>query len=247
MSEPNASCYRKIIRDVARHRGAAVTVFADFCRMAACALALQTREEEYLEVAGRYSKEELELLSKALALLVTEMERSPFEDLLGSFYLEVASKATQDARGEFYTPRPVSQAIARMPFDAERVKEENRPITLCEPACGAGGMVLALAELLAPSHVQLLRVTCWDLNPVAADMCYVNTTLWGIPAEVVWGDTLRMAVHRSWRNIHWARAGEDMRRLLQKLFSGGQPSGVEISAERTELCRKTVTQMELGL
>ena len=247
MSAAGPNDYREIIRDIARRRGALVTVLADFCRMAACALAAQTREAEYLAVAARYTRDELGLFSKGLASLVAEMERRPFEDVLGPFYLMVASKATQDARGEFYTPRPISQLMARMLLDAHAVKEGNRAVAVCEPACGAGGMVLALGELLAPDHVDILRVTCCDLNPVAADMCYINTTLWGIPAEIVWGDTLRTSVHGRWKNIHWARVGEDTRRLLHELFSGGRPYDSEISAEQTELCRKTLTQMELGL
>jgi type I restriction-modification system DNA methylase subunit len=247
MRPPDSADYREIIRDIARSRGTVATVFADFCRMAACALAAQTREEEYLEVAGRYSKDELGLVSKALASLILEMERKPFEDLLGPLYQEVAAKATRDARGEFYTPRPISQAMARMLFNADKVKEDNRTVSFCDPACGAGGMVLAFAELLAPSHVHLLRATCWDINPVAADMCYVNTTLWGIPAEIVWGDSLRATVHGSWRNIHWARVGEDTRRLLNGISQDAPPIRMELPAEREELCHKARIQMELGL
>lgn len=239
--------YRVVIGEIARSRGALVTVFSDFCRIAACCLAVQTREEEYLEVAGRYSKEELNLFSKALAGLILEMEKHPFEDLLGPYYLQVASKAMQDARGEFYTPHPISQVMARMLFDVERIKEENRAVSIMEPACGAGGMVLAIGELLAPSHVDLLRFTCWDINPVAADMCYLNTVLWGIPAEIVWGDTLRHIVHRTWKNIHWARVGEDRRRLFRNLLNLPTKDDLELPHKRSEICRKSTEQLDLEL
>lgn len=246
MNSPKPPDYRVVIGEIARKRGAQVTVFGDFCRMAACCFAAQSREEEYLEVAGRYSNEELELFSKAMAGLVLEMEKNPFDDILGPFYQEIASKATQDARGEFYTPRPVSQLIAGMLFAADKLKEENRAVSVLEPACGAGGMVLAIGELLAPTHVDLLRVTCWDLNPIAADMCYLNTTLWGIPAEIVWGDTLRQIVHRSWKNIHWARVGEDMRRLLVGIASPPAQRSVELPIDRAEF-GKVFEQMDFDL
>lgn len=246
MRSPQPPDYRVVIGEIARNQGALVTVFGDFCRMAACCYAAQTREEEYLEVAGRYTKDELELFSKALAGLILEMEQQPFEDILGPFYQEIASKATQDARGEFYTPPALSRLLARMLFDPDKLKEENRAITVCEPACGAGGMVLAVGELLAPTHVDLLRVTCWDLNPVAADMCYLNTTLWGIPAEIVWGDTLRQTVHRSWKNIHWARVGEDMRRLFVNFTSLLAESSVELTLNRTD-SSKVFEQMDFNL
>jgi len=239
--------FREVIGALSRTRSSHAAVFGDFCRVAACCFALGTREEEYLEVAARYTREELDALAEALGSLVLEMERKPFEDVLGPHYLEVSSKATQDARGEFYTPREVSRAMARMLFDSDKAKEENRAITVLEPAAGAGGMVLALGELMAPAHVSLLRVTCWDVNPVAADMCYLNTTLWGIPAHVVWGDTLRRTVHRSWKNLHWARTGEDARRAFETFSSSPSPSKVNVPADREELSREVAAQLELGL
>jgi len=246
MSSQSSLDYRGVIRQIARKHGALVTIFSDFCRMGACCFATQTREEEYLEVAGRYSREELDLFSEALAGLVLEMDRNPFKDILGPYYLEVASKATQEARGEFYTPPEISQLMARMLIDAEKLKEEDRAIPLLEPACGAGGMVLAIGELFAPAHLHLLRVTCWDLNPVAADMCYLNTTLWGIPAEIVWGDTLRNISYRTWKNIHWVRVGEDQRRLYVNITRLFAETVVELPLDRTN-SSKVFEQMNFNL
>ncbi|MBK1857697.1 hypothetical protein [Cerasicoccus arenae] len=36
-------------------------------------------------------------------------------------------------------------------------------------------------------------------------------TLWGIPARIIWGDTLRMTFNGQWENIHWHRVGEPLR------------------------------------
>ncbi|MCU0750720.1 MAG: hypothetical protein MUF13_14360, partial [Akkermansiaceae bacterium] len=52
-----------------------------------------------------------------------------------------------------------------------------------------------------------LRVTAIDISKVACDMCFINTTLWGIPTEVIHGDTLRLEFRASWRNIHWIFRG----------------------------------------
>ena len=203
--------YRTIIERIARTRSSSVTVFADFCRIAACCLAAGSREEEYFEAIEPYSKDELKELSKALALLINEMESKPFTDVLGTYYLDVASHSSKQARGEFYTPQEISRLMARMLSDVKSVKDKGLPIAVNEPACGAGGMVLALAELYAPDSVDLLRVTCQDINPVGVDMCFINTSLWGIPAKMILGDTLRMTVNNSWKNIHWHRVGEDQR------------------------------------
>jgi len=217
--------FRTILHQIAFSHSSPAIVFADFCRMAACSLAMLSRDEEYLEVIRPYSKEQLQEFSKALALLIREMESQPFADILGPYYLEVASHSSKQVRGEFYTPPEVSELMARISIDPRQVIEKGLPITVNEPACGAGGMVLAIAKLFSPhnlkcekSYVDFLRVTCQDINPVAMDMCFINTSLWGIPARMVWGNTLHNTVNRSWKNIHWHRVGEDERIKTKALF-----------------------------
>lgn len=175
------------------------------------------REEEYLAVAASYTRDQLSDLSRAMALLVQEMEAKPFTDLLGEYYQGIAAHSSKQARGDFFTPPAISQLIARMTVDVEAVKAKGNPITVNEPACGSGGMVLALAQLFAPDAVDLLRVTAQDINPVAADMAYINLTLWGIPARIILGDTIRMTVTREWKNLHWLRVGEDQRQAIVKI------------------------------
>lgn len=211
--------FRDAIQSIARTRSSQAAVFADFCRMSACAVSVLSREDEYLKIAANYSRDELADFSQSLALLVQEMESKPFTDVLGPFYLEVAAHSSKQARGEFFTPPELSRAMARMLIDVEAVKSAGKPITVAEPACGSGGMVLAVAELFAPDSVDLLRVTCQDINPVAADMCYLNTTLWGIPAHVLLGNTLGTTVAAAWKNPHWRRVREDDRRLLMDVMS----------------------------
>ena len=188
-------------------------------------MAAQTREEEYLQIASRYEREELSEFARALAFLTNEMHEKPFQDCLGTFYTEIASKSTVDARGEFYTPPEISEVMTRMLIDVDKVIEEGKPITVNEPACGSGGMILALAKQFSPvmrddekSYVDLLRVTMQDISPTSADMAYINTTLWGIPAKIIQGDTLRMTVDHVWRNIHWARVGETANENLQAVM-----------------------------
>lgn len=235
--------FRVVVNELSKRRGAEVTVFADFCRMAACALAVQTREDEYFEVIKGYSKEELNLFAQALASLVTEMEANPFEDVLGAYYLEVASKSTKDLRGEFYTPQAISRLMARMSFEPEQIIAANRPISVLEPASGAGGMILAMAELLTPQHVSLMRVTCWDINPMAADMCFINTTLWGIPTRMILGNTLTMEITKQWTNVHWRLVGEDLRLRFEELLAPPEPE-VKLPVEREPLIHEARAQLD---
>ena len=174
---------------------------------------MQTREEEYLQVIKGYSKGELsDHFARAMGLLVNEMNDKEYADVLGQFYTESIATADQTARGEFFTPPEVSKLMARMTLDIEQIKAAGKPVTICEPCSGSGAIILACAEGLAPDHVDLMRVTMHDINPVACDMAYINTSLWGIPAEIILGNTLSMKFTARWTNIHWHRVGEEQRR-----------------------------------
>ena len=217
---PAESDFRKIVASIARSRNSPFETFTDFVCMAACALANQTRDEEYLSVAKRYSRDLLNLFAQALACLINEMEAHPFTDILGPYYLEIGSKFSRDLRGEFYSPKAIGDMMAGVLIDVDAVIEKGRPISVSDPASGSGGMILSLAERFSKATaVDLLRVTCQDISKAACDMAYVNLTLWGIPSRIIQGDTLRATVDREWRNIHWFRVGEPDRERIQQLQS----------------------------
>ena len=150
--------------------------------------------------------------------LVLEMEREPFKDVLGPYYQEIASPANLQARGEFYTPPAVCSIMSRMVVEPEKVIAAGKPITVSDPCIGSGGMVLALAEhFAADKAVDLLRVTGTDVSPLACDMAYINTTLWGIPATIINGNTLTLEVYQGWKNVHWVRVGEDSQQMVIRM------------------------------
>src|SRR6266850_5435503 len=100
-----ASDFRKILEGIS-HRTNSRRVFDAFTRFAACALAAQTREAEYLDEAKRWEKPDLELFAEAFASLITEMDTRPFEDVLGEHYMEFAlSSKGQQWNGKFHTPK----------------------------------------------------------------------------------------------------------------------------------------------
>ncbi|MBA4150143.1 MAG: SAM-dependent DNA methyltransferase [Verrucomicrobia bacterium] len=195
--------FRKILERIS-HRHDTQSVFGAFTRFAACALSAQTREAEYLEEAKRWEKQELELFAEAFAVLVLEMESKPFEDVIGGYYMEFAlSSKGQKWNGEFHTPKPICDLMARITIgNAESFPTEG-PITVCEPACGAAAMILSLAEVCPPEVRRRLRVTAIDINRTACDMAFINTTLWGIPTRVIHGNALSMECWAAWSNIHY--------------------------------------------
>ena len=222
---PTNEPFQQSLETIAKTKSSIVSVYSDIVKMAACAVACQTREDEYLQTIKSYSKEELEQLCKSFGLLVNEMQNQPFSDLLGKYYQEISSKVTRDQNGEFYTPEEISALIAKITVDTKSVIEKGQPITVNEPACGGGGMILQLAKQFSPeilntekSYVDLLRVTAQDISPIAADMTYVNCTLWGIPTRVMLGNVLANNYTREWKNIHWMRVKEDQRLAYEKML-----------------------------
>jgi type I restriction-modification system DNA methylase subunit len=196
-----SSDFRQILSSLS-HRHDMAKVFQAFTRLAAYALAAQTRESEYLEEAKHWERQELDLFGQALGALVNEMESRPFEDLIGGYYMESAlSHKGQRWNGEFHTPKPICDLMARMLL-VDSVPVEG-PITICEPACGSGAMILSLGEACPPEARRRLRVTAIDINRTACDMAFINTTLWGIPTRVIHGNSLSLECWAAWSNIHY--------------------------------------------
>ena len=202
MSARKSDDFRKILERLS-HRHDIRRVFDAFTRFAACALAAQTREAEYLEEVKQWEKADMGLFAEALGALVNEMESKPFEDVLGGHYMEFAlSHKGQQWNGEFHTPKSICDLMAGIILGDKELPAEG-PITVCEPACGAGAMILSLAEACSPEVRRRLRVTAIDISRTACDMAFINTSLWGIPTRVIHGNSLSLECWAAWSNIHY--------------------------------------------
>lgn len=129
----------------------------------------------------------------ALRAAIAKGDDSPHgPDVLGRIYMQ--TDAGNDAMGQFFTPYEVSRLMAQMamPDVAELVKAKGY-FTLLEPCCGSGSMILAAAEVAAQQGVDpvgSMLITARDLDRTAINMAYVQITARGLPAIVIWGDTL---------------------------------------------------------
>ena len=105
--------------------------------------------------------------------------------------------------------------MARLQFtELEQLLPTQPFVTISEPACGAGGMMIAAAvEMQAlgyppPKH---MWVSCVDIDVVAMSMAYIQLSSLGIPGEVVLGNALaderRLVMYTrciGWKNGHFA-------------------------------------------
>ena len=195
------AAFEKLFRRMApeRHR---YDVFRDFVTLAACALhnglwQEPGREADYLAIIGRYKAADQKAFPQLLAHLVTILDPEP-RDMLGPLYMEM-EVASRD-QGQFFTPPEVSEMMARIQ-GVDHLLETQPFVTLSEPACGAGGMVLAVVKTLIQAGydpARTLWVQAWDIDRLAALMAYVQLSLWNVPAEIVVGNTLSLEVREVW-------------------------------------------------
>lgn len=147
----------------------------------------QDREQMYLDTIRKYTPEEQKLLSSMLELLALALEEQ-MEDVLGDIYMK--SGMGSSAAGQFFTPYHLSRACAELvtyEFD------EKGKITINEPSCGGGGMIIGAADVIKQrghDYQQVMEVVAQDLDWKGVYMTYVQLSLLGISAICVQGDTL---------------------------------------------------------
>lgn len=109
-------------------------------------------------------------------------------DVKGDAYEGLLEKNAQDTKsgaGQYFTPRSLIQAMV----DVMRPKPGQ---TLCDPACGTGGFLLAAHDYIAKhyrldkdeiQHLRYETVHGWEIVDNTARLCAMNLMLHGIGGE----------------------------------------------------------------
>ncbi|HHR3897965.1 TPA: zincin-like metallopeptidase domain-containing protein [Salmonella enterica] len=179
-------------------------VFSDFVHMAACSLynAIHRDEDfeaDYMRRVGRYSREDANNMSRLLAEVIEGLEFCP-TDFLGQIFMNL--ELGSDRLGQYFTPYNVCYTMARMTLSdglSVLTSGERDFITVSDPACGAGGLIVAMAEAMLEAGFnpqKQMVVYCVDIDPLAAMMCYIQLSLMGIPAIVATGNSLTVEIKR---------------------------------------------------
>lgn len=107
-------------------------------------------------------------------------------DVKGEIYEGLLEKNAQDTKsgaGQYFTPRPLIKAI----IDAVQPAPGQ---TICDPACGTGGFLLAAHDSVSERHKPLTReqwdhlnhktLNGWEIVDNTARLCVMNLYLHGI-------------------------------------------------------------------
>lgn len=186
-------------------------VFTDFVEMAAIAIrnAYDTngrdeREARYFSLINKYKPEDRPRFAQLVHLLTVGLNEAP-GDILGELYtsLDLANKK----RGQYFTPPSISNLLSRLAINPEQIHSEVTQrgfITLSEPSCGSGAMVIAFASNMLELGINFqkhLHVTLADIDIRAVHMSFVQLSLLHIPATVVHGNTLTVEEFSQWHTF----------------------------------------------
>ena len=158
----------------------------------------EEREENYLSITSKYSKDELSKFCELSAILINELEKNSDRDFLGETFMKFG--LGNQRSGQFFTPYEISKCVSKMTCGniSEQI-HQNGYVTINDCACGSGGMLIAAfndirdtlskeaPSLNAQNHV---HIAAQDIDSTVAMMCYVQLSLLGIAGIVKIGDAI---------------------------------------------------------
>ena len=209
-------------------------VWNDFLSLSAISLAnvvptpeKKRREERYRSIMDGYREEEREIFPQMLGIVVQALSDDPEQDFLGSMYHHL--ELQQEQKGQFFTPYHICEFMAEIQFAGdgkERQMEERGCISVNDPACGAGAMLIAFANVAKKhgiNYQERVLFVAQDIDRTAAMMCYIQMSLLGCPAVVVIGDSLAKPFphpdNEMWHTLFYY--------LNQWRFASGEAGGIQ--------------------
>ena len=181
-------------------------IFRIFCEMAYCALAKRASpfpdqrdrlEADYMSCVGMFpNKDDVRRMPDMMGLAIQTIAAGGV-DFFGQVAAEIGAL---DARlGQFFTPYEVSRMMAEMSLGDVSARIETQGfITISEPAAGAGGMVLAVADVIEKQGFDPSRhiwVEAVELSRATFHMAYVQIAARGVAGRVINGNSLSLETY----------------------------------------------------
>ena len=144
------------------------------------------REEEFNQISSKYSKQDMQQFSKIFAKITELYQNKKLSDFLGEIFMQSLTQ-NSSAKGQIFTPYALSLASAETLINKEDFDKKDI-VTMYEPACGGGGMIVAIVDILRNKlnidYSKRLFVVAGDLDRRCVAMTYIVLSLLGVPAIV---------------------------------------------------------------
>lgn len=189
----------KVLQKIA-HKYSFSSVYDDFLKMAICALSMGRMEKEYLQIAGKYSKDELVLFGHALAEMVQEYEQhnlpsGEWRDILGNVFEETNSSFSASGSGQFFTPDSLCNMMAQITAGTEPCDDG---IIVNDCASGSGRNLIAHSRLHPLNRYRAFYIA-QDLDERCVNMSVLNFFMFGMKGVVIHMNTLSMKIYGGYR------------------------------------------------
>lgn len=173
-------------------------------------------EQEYLDTIKKYTKEEIDVFTKATAQLTliikNAVEEGKYQDWLGDLYMRSCTQSEEKA--QFFTPYSVGKMMADLNIkpDLEELKKQDI-ITFNDPCVGGGCLPIAYCAALIENKINYTAksiVFAEDNDERCFYMTYIQLSLLGCPAVIQLKDTLLnknlgMTWHTPALKLQWLR------------------------------------------
>ncbi|HVV58955.1 MAG TPA: class I SAM-dependent DNA methyltransferase [Gaiellaceae bacterium] len=150
-------------------------------------------QEGMLGVVFRGAQNRIQDPAKLRRLIVELIDKERWMsldvDVKGDAYEGLLQRNAEDLKsgaGQYFTPRPLIDGIVE-------VMRPEVGMTICDPACGTGGFLLAAYAWIVRNsppldpdqrrHLQFEALKGWEIVESAARLCVMNLLLHGIGAE----------------------------------------------------------------
>ena len=149
-------------------------------------------EKEYLNIIGRYKNKKQ--FAELLVITTLALEEKP-HDFLGDIFMSAGFGNVRG--GQFFTPYHLSKMMSDITIgdNFKEQIEKDGYVTLSEPCCGAGGMIIAASEVMKEKGFNpqtQMRFTGIDIDLKCCQMAYIQTSLLGLRGQIYHGNTISM-------------------------------------------------------
>lgn len=165
-------------------------------------------ESEYMAIVGKYPKADVLQFPVLLNIIVELLEAygSP-HDVIGDMYMSFDFGSKYNA--QHFTPIEISNLMAEIADSSvTEMIQKNGFITVSDPACGAGSTLLAKVNKVIDkgfNPAKTLYIEGVDIDRLCALMCFIQMTLWNVPARIFVGDTLQNTKREVWITTAYMR------------------------------------------